>query len=60
MKSGPVTVGGFIAPRPENALLGPEVTVMDGLEAPSLAHMAGLAALTNALPNVPVRPYYGT
>lgn len=58
MKSGPVTVGGFIAPA-TRALFGPEVTVLDGLEAPSLGHMAGLAALTNALPNVPVRPYYG-
>jgi hypothetical protein len=45
--------------RDPRMLLGPEVTVLDGLEAPSLGHMAGLAALTNALPNVPVRPYYG-
>ncbi len=59
MKSGPVTIGGFISPA-TRAMLNSEITVLDGLDAPSLTHMAGLAALMNALPNVPVRPYYGT
>lgn len=59
MKSGPVTIGGFISPA-TRAMLNPEVTVLEGMDAPSLTHMAGLASLMNALPNVPVRPYYGT